>query len=339
MSAKPISNVNVVYGAMTIGSPNHQAARITTHEGVIEILDVFQKHGHNEVDTARIYGGGSTEEYLGAIGWQKRGIKMETKFYPTKGKGMSWLYPEELTHSPADLRKALNQSLAALKTDKFYMFYLHGPDRTTPFEDTLREVNKIYTEGVFERFGLSNFPAWEVAQICEICKRNGWVMPTVYQGLYNALGRVVEPELVPCLRAYGISLYVFNPLASGFLTSRYTRDQATFSEGDRFDPEKLIGKMTRGRYWNEPNFKALDLLRPVIARHGITESEAALRWLAHHSALKKEFGDAVIVGASTTKHLEENLEALDKGPLPADVVEALDAGWQHARALPLSYAH
>ncbi|KAJ7149737.1 NADP-dependent oxidoreductase domain-containing protein [Mycena crocata] len=341
MAAKPISNVGVVFGAMTIGEPGREGIRITTQEDIVELLDVFQKHGHNEVDTARVYGGGTTEEYLGAIGWSERGIKMETKFYPTKGKGMGWLYADELTHSPADLRKALNASLAALKTDKFHMFYLHGPDRSTPYEDTLREVNKIYTEGVFERFGLSNFQSWEVAQICEICKRNGWVMPTVYQGLYNALHRVVEAELVPCLRAYGISLYVYNPLAGGFLTSRYTRGQATFSAGERFNPEgsQRLAKMHRMRYWNEPNFKALDLLRPVIARHGITESEAALRWLAHHSALKKESGDAVIVGASSRNHLEENLAALDQGPLPADVVEALNAGWDQTRVLPLTYWH
>ncbi|KAJ7302669.1 NADP-dependent oxidoreductase domain-containing protein [Mycena albidolilacea] len=339
MAAKPISNVGVVFGAMTIGEPGREGIRVTTHEATIELLDIFQKHGHNEVDTARVYGGGTTEEYIGAVDWQKRGIKMETKFYPTKGKGMGWLFAEDLTHSPADLRKALKDSLVALKTDKLYMFYLHGPDRTVPFEDTLREVNKIHTEGVFERFGLSNFQSWEVAQVCEICKRNGWVMPTVYQGLYNAQHRLVEAELIPCLRAYGISFYVFNPLAGGFLTSRYTRDQTAFDGGERFDPSRKQGQLHRLRYWNEPNFKALDLLRPAIAPHGISESDAALRWLAHHSVLKKEFGDAVIVGASSAKHLEENLEALDKGPLPADVVEALDAGWEHTRALPLKYWH
>ncbi|KAJ7149748.1 NADP-dependent oxidoreductase domain-containing protein [Mycena crocata] len=340
MAPKPVSNVGVILGAMTIGEAGREGVRISTRESISELLDVFQKHGHSEVDTARTYGGGTSEEKLGAVDWQERGIKMETKFYPTKGKGMGWFYPDELTHSPADLRKALNQSLVALKTDKFHMFYLHGPDRTTPFEDTLREVNKIYTEGVFERFGLSNFQSWEVVQVCEICKRNGWVMPTVYQGCYHALQRPVETELVPCLRAYGMSLYVYNPLAGGFLSSRYTRDH-TFNSGEleRFNPDSTLGKLQHMTYWNEPMFKALDLLRAAIAPHGITESEAALRWLAHHSALKKEFGDAVIVGASGKKHLEDNLEALDKGPLPADVVEALDAGWEHTRALRLSYCN
>ncbi|KAJ7878697.1 NADP-dependent oxidoreductase domain-containing protein [Mycena leptocephala] len=319
MSTKPISNIGVVFGAMLIGTPGRmEGLRVTTPEATAELLDVFQKHGHSEVDTARMYVGGTSEEMLGSVGWQERGIKMDTKLFPSKGKNMGWLTRE---------------------TEKVHIFYLHAPDRIVPYEDTLREINKIHTEGLFERFGLSNYPAWEVAQICEICKRNRWVMPTVYQGVYNAHQRIVEAELIPCLRAYKISFYVYSPLAGGFLTSRYTRDKTVFDAGDRFDPAMPFSRMPRARNWNEPSFKALDALRSAIAPHGITESEAALRWLAHHSVLKQEFGDAVIIGASSKKRLEDNLEALDKGPLPVDVVAVLDAGWEETRTLPLTYAH
>jgi aflatoxin B1 aldehyde reductase len=86
-------------------------------------------------------------------------------------------------------------------------------------------------------------------------------------------------------------------------------------------------------------FDALDILRPVIKKHELTESECGLRWLAHHSKLKKELGDAVIVGASCTKHLEENLAPLDKGPLPEEVVQALDAGWARVRGKELKFWH
>ncbi|KAK7062134.1 putative aldo keto reductase protein [Favolaschia claudopus] len=334
-----MSNIAVVFGAMQIGSPGSaESVRVTTAEATIQLLDAFQKHGHCEVDTARMYTNGTSEKMLGSIGWQERGLKIGTKIFPTKGKNASWLTSEELTHAPEDLRKGLANSLAALKTSKVDIYYLHAPDRSVPYEDTLREINKMHLEGAFERFGLSNYPAWEVAQICEICRRNGWVMPTVYQGVYNALHRAVEVELIPCLRAYGIAFYVYNPMAGGFLTSRYTRDQSSFDESDRYNPDLKQSAAGRMRYWNEPNFKALDLLRPAIKPHAITESEAALRWLAHHSVLKKEFGDAVIIGAASLQHLEDNLNALDKGPLPADVVAALDAGWAETRALPLTYA-
>ncbi|KAK8199673.1 NADP-dependent oxidoreductase domain-containing protein [Phyllosticta capitalensis] len=339
MAAK--SAINVILGAMTIGKPGHEGIRVTSIDETKNFLRIFRAHGHTELDTARVYGGGSTEEVLGEADWQSFGIDMETKLYPTKGKGMGWLYAEDITHTPADVRKGLMQSLKALNTDKIHTFYLHGPDRTTPYEETLREVNALHREGYFTRFGISNYQSWEVAQICEICKRNDWIQPTVYQGLYNALHRVVEAELIPCLRKYGISLYNFNPLAGGFLTSRYHRDQKDeeTEEGSRFDPKKKQGALHRGRYWNDAHFGALDLLRPVAAKHGISESETALRWLAHHSAMSKDKGDGVIIGASSAKHLEENLLALEKGPLPDDVVEALDQGWELARGLPLKYWH
>ncbi|KAJ6474667.1 NADP-dependent oxidoreductase domain-containing protein [Mycena vitilis] len=336
MSAKSTSNVGVVFGAMLVAGVRG-ALKPRANEETIALLDAFQKHGHTEIDTARMYGGGASEELLGAIGWQERGLQMETKALATKGKGMGWATSDELTHSPADLRKAMSLSLAALKADKVHTYYLHAPDRSVPYEDTLREINKMHSEGLFERLGLSNYPAWEVAQICEVCKRNGWVQPTVYQGIYNAQHRVVEAELIPCLRAYGISFYVYNPLAGGFLTARYTRDHI-FDGPDRFNPDLPFAAHQRARYWNDANFKALDALRAAIAPHGLMESEAALRWLAHHSVLKKELGDAVIVGAGGLKHFEENMDALDQGPLPEDIVAALDAGWQETRTLPLTYA-
>jgi aflatoxin B1 aldehyde reductase len=87
------------------------------------------------------------------------------------------------------------------------------------------------------------------------------------------------------------------------------------------------------------HFDALDLLRPAAQKHGLSESECALRWLAHHSQLKKELGDAVIVGASSTKHLEENLKALDQGPLPEEVVRALEDGWARVRGKELKFWH
>ena len=311
--------------------------RVFTLEDTAAILDTFQKHGHKEIDTARVYGEGSSEEYLGDLRWQDRGLVMDTKLYPTAVRPA--LATEHYSHSPEDLRAGLMASLKALKTDKLHLWYLHGPDRSTPFEVTLREVDKLHKEGYLERFGISNYHSWEVAKICEICEHNGWIKPSVYQGLYNALHRAVESELFPCLRHYGMSLYCFNPLAGGFLTDRYHRDTKDVEQGGRFDPNRMQGQLHRGRYWDDLYFDALDIIRPVAKKHGLTETECALRWLSHHSQLKREKGDAIIVGASSTKHLEENLAALDQGPLPEEVVQALDAGWQRVRGKELKFWH
>jgi aflatoxin B1 aldehyde reductase len=134
------------------------------------------------------------------------------------------------------------------------MWYLHGPDRTTPYIDTMREVNELHKQGLFDRFGLSNYMAWEVAQICEICEAPGWIKPIVYQGIYNAMNRTVEAELFPCLRHYKMGYYAYNPLGGGFFAGNFKKD-AEVEKGSRFDPEKRQGSMYRGKYWNEVETK------------------------------------------------------------------------------------
>jgi aflatoxin B1 aldehyde reductase len=284
-----------------------------------------------------VYGDGTSEELLAEVDWQKRGIVLDTKLYPNKGKANPGAL--EYSHSAEDVRKGLTDSLNALKTDKIDMFYLHAPDRSVPFEDTLREINKLYKEGLFDRFGISNFLSYEVAIVCEICDKNGWIKPTVYQGIYHALQRSIEAELFPCLRHYGISLYAFQPLAAGFLTGRYQRNQSEFEEGSRFDPKQSVGRMTQGRYFNDSYFDAIDVIRPVADKHGLTIAEVALRWLKHHSMLVVENHDAIIVGASSLKHLEENLVDLEKGPLPEDVLEALEKAWLLTKPVAPKYWH
>ncbi|KAF2106602.1 NADP-dependent oxidoreductase domain-containing protein [Lophiotrema nucula] len=340
MASEAKTALPIVFGNMTIGKAGVEGIRVTDINVANKMLDTFQSHGHNEIDTARLYGGGSSEESLAASKWQDRKLIMDTKLYPNEGKGMA-MGTNTYNHRPDDVRRGLLDSLKALNTNKIDMFYLHGPDRKTPFEDTLREVNKLYKEGYFTRFGISNYMSWEVATICEICSRNGWIKPTVYQGIYNALHRAIEPELMPCLRKYDIALYAFQPLAGGFLTSRYKRDMSDddYEAGSRFDPKRWQGKLHHGRYINSFYFDALDVIRPVIAKHGLTEAECALRWLEHHSMMSKEKGDKIIIGASSAKQLEENLVDLEKGPLPEDVVEAMDAGWLRVKGVVPKYFH
>lgn len=107
----------------------------------------------------------------------------------------------------------------------------------------------------------------------------------------------------------------------------------------RFDPNRWQGKSYRTRYWNEPYFDALDVLRPVAEKHGLTVAECALRWMTNHSKLRRENGDAVIIGASSTQHIEQNLVDLEKGSLPEEVVKALDQGWERVKGISGRYWH
>lgn len=182
-----------------------------------------------------------------------------------------------------------------------------------------------------------------VSAICELCLKHNYTLPSVYQGPYNALYRTTEHELLPCLRKYNMAFYAFNPLAGGWLTSRYHRDTADSSlePGSRFDANRLQGKMYRARFWNDEFFTALDVLRDALRKEGsgITEAEAALRWMMHHSQLEREKGDKVIIGASSVQQLEMNLVNFEKAELPQEILEAFNRGWNVTRGVTWKYFH
>ncbi|KAF7297905.1 Aldo-keto reductase [Mycena chlorophos] len=186
----------------------------------------------------------------------------------------------------------------------------------------LKTVNELYKEGKFKRFGISNFMSWEVAEVVAICKANGFIEPTVYQ-------------------RFGIAFYAFNPLGGGFFkfTGRYTGVDSETPGGTRFDPKTLFGQAYRHRYWNDTYFTALQSIQAVGDNHGLTLAEIALRWVSRHSLMKPEQGDAVIIGASSLAHIEQNLVDLEKGPLPEDVVKALDDAWASVKGVATNYFH
>ncbi|KIP06781.1 hypothetical protein PHLGIDRAFT_19377 [Phlebiopsis gigantea 11061_1 CR5-6] len=334
------SALNIVMGCMTFGAEGTEGARLHKVEEVAAILDVFQAHGHYELDTARTYCAGTSEEILGEVDWQKRGLLMDTKLYPNASNARLRAPGKTvISHSSEDLRKQLDISLKALKAESIEMWYLHGPDRTTPYEETLKTVDELYKEGKFKRFGISNYMSWEVAEMVGICKANGYIQPTAYQGIYNAIHRNVEPELFPCLRKFGIAFYEFNPLGGGFFTGRYRSIDDDVEPGSRFDPTKGQGRNYRSRYWNDAYFNALASIETVAQRHNLTIAEVALRWVSHHGLMKREHGDAIIIGASSLNHIEQNLIDLEKGPLPEEVLKVLDEAWVSVKQFATSYYH
>lgn len=210
------------------------------------MIDTFLEYGHKDIDTARIYGNGSSEEFLGKM--NLTGVSLDTKLFPSAANvTVAASSIESYHHTPEDLRRGLLASLKALSVSKVHVFYLHSPDRTVAFEDTLREVNRLYQEGYFEELGISNYQSWEVATICHICEKNGWVKPSVCQGIYNAFHRAVEPELLRCLRHHNISFSCFNPLAAGMLTSRYTRETDEYvAEADLIPEPGPVNSLANG---------------------------------------------------------------------------------------------
>jgi aflatoxin B1 aldehyde reductase len=141
--------------------------------------------------------------------------------------------------------------------------------------------------------------------------------------MYNAITRAVEPELFKCLGNYGIRFHAYNPLAGGAFNKGFGTS-GVVAAGSRFDSSHAQGKFYRDRYWNEAYLDALAAIHRSCEGHRLDPVSAALRWLIHHSQLSAERKDGVIIGASSVAHLRQNLNAVTEGPLPTDVLTAID---------------
>jgi len=320
----------VILGTMTFGPDLSEGAKITDLDEYKKILDTFQGAGYNEIDTARVYVGGKQEAFTREAGWKERGLTCATKWYPFSPGA----------HAAAKVEEKLNESLKELGTDCIDIFYLHAADRSVPFQETLAKLNELHKAGKFVQLGLSNFTAFEVAEIVMHCKYNNWVRPTIYQGMYNAITRNIETELIPTCRRYGLDIVVYNPVAGGLFSGKYKTTDVP--ESGRFsDAEGTRGSAYRKRYFKDATFEALRVIEPVVEKHNLTLLETAFRWVLHHSDLNIKDGgnDGIVIGVSSNAQLEGNLKDVEKGPLPKEVVDALDEAWLIAKPTSVNYWH
>ncbi|OAA63021.1 Aldo/keto reductase [Cordyceps fumosorosea ARSEF 2679] len=322
----------VILGLMTFGPSKEAGARITDEATLGRALDTLRERGYDEIDTARIYVDGQQEAFTRAAGWKDRGFTLATKVEYPQTPG---------ANNAKAVVESVEKSLKELGTDCVDILYLHCPDRGTPFAETLEAINELHRAGKFVRLGLSNFAAHEVAEVVLTCKYNGWVRPTVYQAMYNCITRHVERELFVACRRYGLDIVVYNPLAGGLFSGK-VRSRDAVPESGRFSDEAgALGGRYRARYFKDGVFRALQLAEAAADAHGLTLIETALRWTVHHSALRVVGGgnDGVIVGVSSVEQLESNLADLEKGPLPEEVVRALDEAWEAAQQDAAPYWH
>ncbi|KAK3936051.1 NADP-dependent oxidoreductase domain-containing protein [Diplogelasinospora grovesii] len=188
---------------------------------------------------------------------------------------------------------------------------------SVPFAETLEAMDKLYKAGKFKRLCLSNFTSFEVTEVVMTCKYNGWVRPTIYQGIYNCMQRGIETELIPACNRYGLDVVVYSPIAGGLLSGKH--DKESRPEEGRFS-DKFLKGVLREKYFKNGFFEAINELKEAAAKHGLSTIEVALRWLVHHSKLKifnedgSRGGDGIITGVSNLKHLDDNLDYLEKAP-------------------------
>ena len=308
--------VNLILGTMTFGES-------VFRPDVDAFINTFLDAGYDELDTAYVYNEGNCEKFLGEVlPSLNRPFKIATKVNPR----ISGKLDADAAY------KQLNESLERMRLKSVDTVFLHFPDPATPVESVLSAMAEMHNQGKFKELGLSNFPAWMVADVWNICKAHDWVLPTIYEGVYNPLTRGAEQELNDCLNHYGLRFYAYNPTMGGLLTGKYKSVDEAPSDG-RFTHRPGY----QGKYWKKSNFDALDVIREAAEPHGMTMIEATYRWLAYHSMLDEKRGDAILIGASMLNHLIENMDTVKAGPLPEDVVKAFDKAWETCRGVSREY--
>ena len=306
-----MKKMNLVLGTMTFGES-------VFAPDVSEFVNTFLDAGYTELDTAYVYNEGNCERLLGdVLPRLEKPYRIATKVNPR----ISGRLDADAAY------KQVNESLERLKLPSVDTVYLHFPDPATPVESVLSAMADLHSQGKFKELGLSNFPAWMVADVWHLCDKNGWVKPTVFEGIYNPLTRKAETELNACLDHFGMRFYAYNPMAGGLLTGRYGRFEDAPTDG-RFTHRPNY----QNRYWKRSFFEAVDLLKAECEKNGITIIEAVYRWLAYHSMLDARRGDAIIIGASKLDHLKQNMEAVNAGELPESVVDAFAKAWEITKA-------
>ncbi|KAL3425223.1 aldehyde reductase [Phlyctema vagabunda] len=277
-------------------------------------LDTLERLGIKTIDTAFIYG--DSEELLGKQNAASRFV-IDTKIPGGISPGSS---------TKENVIQIVNESLRRLNTKSIDILYQHAPDPEVPLEETLAGINELYQAGAFKRFGISNFNASDVEEVIRIAKAHDYVLPTVYQGNYNAIARRTETELFPVLRKHKIAFYAYSPSAGGFLakTSDIFRDGGGTG---RWDKDSQYGKIYHSLYNKASLLDALDTWNETAKANGISGIEMAYRWIARHSQLDATLGDAVIVGAGDVKQLQETVAWIEKGPLDNEMAKKIDSIW------------
>jgi 1-deoxyxylulose-5-phosphate synthase len=306
----------VSFGTMTFGSQ-------TDEDVARRMIDLCLDAGINFIDTANIYNKGLSEAMVGKLLKGRR----DKVVLATKVRGKMGDAPDESGLSGPAIRKAIDASLQRLKTDYVDLYYLHQPDYDVPIEETLAAMDELVKAGKVRYPAVSNYAAWQVAEIHCLSQKNGYQPPFISQPMYNLLARAIEDEYLPFCKRYGVAVVPYNPLAGGLLTGKQQRAGNPMA-GSRFDGNKMY----LDRYWHDDDFAAVEELTAVARDAGKTLVELALQWV-----LSQEEVDSVILGASKLEQLEQNLKACAGPRLPGDVLEQCDAVWSRLRGVTPKY--
>jgi aryl-alcohol dehydrogenase-like predicted oxidoreductase len=310
----------LAFGAMTFGSlPDHPMSHVfnTPEKTADALVGRSLDAGINFFDTADAYANGQSEQILGrALKPRRADVIISTKVGFRSGSaiiraGSSYGY----------VISAAEASLKRLGTDYIDLLSIHRLDPYTPLEETVRALDNLVQRGLVRYVGYSNFSAWQSAKAVGIQERHNYARFVAAQMYYSLVGRDLEYEIAPFCADAGIGIVVWSPLAGGFLTGRYTRQDPTGGSGRLAYGDFL--PLDRARAWD-----VVERMGSIAEHHRASIAQVALAWV-----LAKPFVSTILLGASKMSQLEDNLGAANVELSAAEVAE-LDRLTQPAPLYP-----
>ncbi|UFH54195.1 aldo/keto reductase [Spirosoma sp. KNUC1025] len=316
MKYHPLGNTGVLVseiclGTMTFGGSGYwKAIGELPQDAVNDIVKTAIDNGINFIDTANVYSFGESERLLGesikALGLSRDELVIATKVRGRMGEGKNQVGLGRL-----QIMQQLEGSLKRLQMDHVDLYQIHGFDPITPLEETMRGLEDVVRSGKVRYIGCSNLAAWQVMKANGIAEKNGWTKFVSTQNYYSIAGRDLENELVPMVQDQQMAILPWSPLAGGFLSGKYTRDNKPADDSRRlnFDFPPVN---------QEKAYDIIDVMQTVAEAHGVSVARIALAWV-----LAKPGVTSVIIGAKNTDQLLDNIQAADIS-LTAEQLEKLD---------------
>ncbi len=289
-------------GTMTFGSSFYNIGVINQEQANAMVAHAVQA-GINFFDTADLYSYGESERILGRTIVQL-GIERESVVIATKVRApMS----EAAAQGTGDVNNvglsrkhivaACEASLRRLGTNYIDLYQVHGWDRHTPLEETLRALDDLVRAGKVRYIGCSNWSARHLAKAVELARHRGWERFVSLQAYYSAVGRDLEHELLPLCQEEDLGVLPWSPLAGGYLSGKFRRDRPAPTDARRaqFDFPPVERELV---------YQVVDVMAQIAEEVGASVAQVALVWLLSRPAVS-----SVIIGAKRLDQLEDNLKA------------------------------
>ncbi|MFG2169172.1 aldo/keto reductase [Micromonospora chersina] len=280
-----------------LGTMMFQAVGNPDHDDCVRIIHTALDQGINFVDTADMYGQGETEEIVGkALQGRRDDVVLATKVHFTMGEGRN-----RSGNSRRWILKAVEDSLRRLNTDWIDLYQVHRPDPSTDVEETLSVLSDLVHQGKIRAFGCSTFPAEEIVEAQHVSERRGLGRFRTEQPPYSILARGIEASLLPVCQRYGMGVLVWSPLAFGFLTGKYRKNQPIDLATGRPTIRPELFDPTNAE--NAAKLDAVEQLVELAEGIGCTLPQLAVAFTVAHPAVT-----SAIIGPRTMQQLEDLLK-------------------------------